>query len=54
MSSSPCGEDFTCEECGYMKACDIYYREKGFELLETSHEENWHEMRYAEKVTTHL
>jgi hypothetical protein len=49
MSSSLCGEDFTCEECGDMKACDIYYKEMGYRLLEASHEENWHERRQAEK-----
>ena len=49
MSSSPCGEDFTCEECGDKNACDIYYKEKGFELLEARNEEDWHERRQAEK-----
>jgi hypothetical protein len=47
--TSPCGEDFTCEECGDRQACDIYYKEKGFELLQASHEENWHERRQAKK-----
>jgi hypothetical protein len=38
-----------CEECGDMKACDIYYKEMGYRLLEASQEEDWHERRHAEK-----
>jgi len=49
LSSSPCGEYFTCEECGERKACDIYYEKMGFMLLVASHEEDWHERRYAER-----
>jgi len=47
MSSSPCGENFTCEECGDRQACDIYYKEKGFRLLEAQFEEDWKEREYA-------
>jgi hypothetical protein len=32
-----------------MKACDIYYKEMGYRLLEASQEEDWHERRHAEK-----
>jgi hypothetical protein len=37
------------EECGDRRACDIYYKEKGFLLLEAQFEEDWHEKRHAEK-----
>ena len=47
--NSPCGEDFTCEECGDRQACDIYYKEIGYQLLEAGYEENWHERRHAER-----
>jgi hypothetical protein len=39
-----------CEECGDRQACDIYYNEIGYyQLLQASHEEDWHEKRHAEK-----
>ena len=49
MSSSPCGEDFTCEVCGDRQACDIYYKEVGYRLLEARYEEEWKEQQFAEK-----
>ena len=49
MTSSLCVMRCDCEECGDKNACDIYYREKGFLLLEASQEEDWHERRHAEK-----
>jgi hypothetical protein len=47
--TSPCGEDLTCDECGDRQACDIYYHEKGFRLLEAQFEEDWHERQQAKK-----
>jgi hypothetical protein len=38
-----------CEECGDRQACDIYYNEIGFQLLQTRYKEDWHEKRHAEK-----
>ncbi len=49
MSSPLCVMRCDCEECGDKNACDIYYKEKGFELLEARNEEDWHERRQAEK-----
>jgi hypothetical protein len=49
MSSSPCGEDFTCEECGDKNACDIYYKEKGFQQLEEQYIEDRKEREHAKK-----
>ncbi len=47
--TSPCGEKYTCEECGDRQACDIYYAEKSLRLLEAQFEEDWKEQRYAKK-----
>jgi len=49
MSSSLCVMRCDCEECGDRQACDIYYKEIGYQLLEASQEEDWHERRYAER-----
>ena len=47
--TSPCGEFFTCEECGDRQACDIYYSEKGYQLLEARYEEALKERRFTER-----
>ncbi|HWQ96152.1 MAG TPA: hypothetical protein VN368_02145 [Candidatus Methylomirabilis sp.] len=47
--TSPCGDFFTCEECGDSQACDIYYAEKGYQLLEERYEEECKEQLFEEK-----
>ena len=49
MTSPLCDMGGDCEECGDRQACDIYYKEIGYQLLQASHEEDWHEKRFAEK-----
>ncbi len=49
MTSPLCVMRCECEDCGDREACDIYYAEKGFRLLEAQFEEDWHERRYAKK-----
>ena len=48
MTSSLCVMRCKCKECGDKNACDIYYAEKGYRLLETQFEEDWQERRFAE------
>jgi hypothetical protein len=38
-----------CEDCGDRQACDIYYAEKGFSLLEARFEEDWKEREHAKR-----
>ena len=49
MTPPFCDMRCDCEDCGDRQACDIYYAEKGFRLLEERHKEEWHEKRHAEK-----
>ena len=49
MTSPLCVMRCECEQCGDKNACDIYYHEKSFLLLEASYEEDWHERRQAER-----
>ncbi len=49
MTSPLCDMRCACEECGDRQACDIYFHEMGFRLLEARQEEEWHERRYAER-----
>jgi hypothetical protein len=49
MTPPLCDMDCNCEECGDKNACDIYYNEIGFQLLQAKYEEDWHEKRHAEK-----
>ena len=49
MSSPFCVIRCDCEECEDKNACDVDYKEKGFRLLESGQEEDWHERRHAEK-----
>ncbi len=48
MTSPLCDMEGGCEDCGDMHACDIYYTEIGYQLLQASFEEDWHERRFAE------
>jgi hypothetical protein len=47
MTSPLCVMRCDCEECGDRQACDIYYAEKGFRLLEAKYEEDWKEREHA-------
>jgi hypothetical protein len=38
-----------CEDCGDRQACDIYFKEIGYQLLQARYEEEWHEKRFTEK-----
>jgi hypothetical protein len=38
----------SCEDCGEKQACDIYFKEIGYQLLQANYEEDWHEKRFAE------
>jgi hypothetical protein len=49
MTSPFCDMRCDCEECGDRQACDIYYAEKGFRLMEERFEEEYHERRHAER-----
>ncbi len=49
MTPPLCDMDGKCDECGDKNACDIYYKEIGYQLLQASFEEAWHEKRFAEK-----
>ena len=49
MTSPLCDMGCDCEECGDREACDIYYHEKGFRLLEAQFEEDWKEREHAKR-----
>jgi hypothetical protein len=49
MTPPLCDMDCDCEDCGDRQACDIYFKEIGFQLLQAKYEEDWHEKRFAEK-----
>ncbi len=49
MTFPLCDMGCDCEECGDRQACDIYYAEKGFQLLEARFEEDWKEQEYARR-----
>jgi len=49
MISPLCDMRCDCEECGDRQACDIYYSEKGYQLLEARYEEALKERRFTER-----
>lgn len=49
MTPPLCDMKCRCEDCGDRQACDIYFKEIGYQLLQASFEEEWHERRFAEK-----
>jgi hypothetical protein len=49
MSSPLCVMRCDCEECGDKNACDIYYKEKGFQQSEEQYIEDRKEQEHAKK-----
>jgi len=41
--ASPCGNKVLCENCEDTQSCDLYYAEKGFQILEAQFEDDWKE-----------
>ena len=49
MTSPFCDMDCDCEDCGDRQACDIYYAEKRFRLIEDKFEEDRKKREFAER-----